>query len=163
MAGTPVPNDSILTVIHQWARDTWVAEEGHYNAAKQCRRWHSWLGAPTVAFTAFVASSAYLAMDDSGAANWRIVAAIVGAVAVVLSAIQTFAGLRDRAQSHKSAGAEFSCIRRELQVLTAREELVSDTEVADIRHKIDRITKESPEVPRNVWDDAKQWVSKQQL
>ena len=105
---TAPPTEPLESVMSDWLRDVRVNEEGHYNAAKAYRKYHTRLGWPVVIFSALVASSSYFAMENSENTALKAGAVVVGAVAVILAAIQSFSRFAETAEAHHRAGAKTS-------------------------------------------------------
>src|SRR5262249_30346499 len=112
----PLENNTLRGVLDTWLSDVRVNEESHYNASKAYRRYHQWLGLPVVAFSALVASSSYFAIQTSAATWLRVVAVLIGAISVILAAAQSFSRFSETAEAHRRSGAQFSGIRRLIEV-----------------------------------------------
>lgn len=139
-------------LLRRWCDEMHINEEGHYNSAKYYEVLHRWLGYPVIVFSALVASSAYFAIDSLDHPLAKITAIAMGAISVVLSSIQSFAKFTERVESHRTSGAEFSCLRREIEILAeSPERQVSFEDMNKIRRQIDSLTKNSLPIPKRYW------------
>lgn len=68
--------------------------------------------------------------------------------AAVLSALQSFFSFTDKAERHRTAGARYNAVGRELEQLLAKD---SDwSALTEIRARIDALAEESPHIPESV-------------
>jgi len=136
-----------------WVQRAVVVAHGHYRAALRFSKLQFWLGVPTVLLAAIVGTSVFATMQTNPDLLWRIAVGIMSIAAAVLSALQSFCNYNDRAEKHRTAGARYNAIGRELEQLLAQN---SDwSSLTEIRRRIDALAEESPHIPESVHQEMK--------
>lgn len=88
----------------------------HYRSAERAETNHMWLGLPTVAVCAFVATSIFATLGEINII-WQILTGIVALTSVVLTAIQNFLNFDEKIRRHQQTGAKYQQLRREIDIL----------------------------------------------
>jgi len=136
------------TVALEWSKRVAAVAHGHYLAASRYSRLHFWLGMPTVLLATIVGTSVFAMLQQRPEVWWQITIGLMSIVAAVLSALQSFLNYSDKTEKHRTAGARYNAIGRELEQLLAQDD---DWALLDsIRQKIDQLSQESPHIPNTV-------------
>ena len=122
-----------------------------------------WIGVPVIVIDAVVGTSAFASVAAELIPLWTKVA--VGAASVlaaVLAALQTFFKFTERSERHKTFGAKFGAIRRELETLHASGRAAQEANFVNVlREKLDRLAEEAPPVPLKIFDYIQRVEGKQ--
>jgi hypothetical protein len=95
-----------------------------------------------------VGTSVFATLQQKPEFWWQLSVGLMSIAAAALSALQSFLGYSDKAEKHRSAGAKYNAIGRELELLLAQD---SDWAPLDsIRQRIDTLAQESPHIPESV-------------
>ena len=134
----------------EWCNRIVTVAHGHYRAALRYSKWHFWLGIPTVFLTTIVGTSVFASLQTKPDLIWQIVIGLMSIAAAILSALQSFLNINEKAEKHRSAGARYNAIGRELEQLLAQDN--SWEPLTEIRKRIDKLAEESPHIPESVYD-----------
>ncbi len=139
-----------------WLLHAHKGRQRHDIAARRYDRFRLWLGAPAATFSAIVGTSVFAAMDKGGPA--RFVIASVSIASAILTGLSTFLNLSERAEKHRSAGARYKEVIRELErihgqgIATAVRE---DPALAmKIKTRLDELEESAPIVPERIYDQV---------
>lgn len=147
-------NEQIDLLLH-WTRNVKRAQFGHYRMSHTYRHRYTVIGV-TITIIAGVGGSAVIANLSKHfpqvATEVSIGVGFALLVAAVLSAIQTLLRLDERAQRHLTAATRYSAAKRLLGQLlaTARNEILSDKRLDEIRKTLDGLSTEAPQIPDRV-------------
>jgi hypothetical protein len=116
-----------------------------------------------VVITAVVGASAFASVVTELIPIWSKVAAGAASVlAGVLAALQTFFKFSERAERHKTFGAKFGAIRRELEALNASGRAKDEPNYINVlRDRLDRLAEEAPAVPAEVFQSIQKSIANQ--
>ena len=90
--------------------------------------------------------SQYANMESDLNNEYKILLALISVFSAVLASLQTFLNYSDRASRHRSASAEYGAIKRHIQELLTKKDITLK-EISTIRENMNKLAKESPEVP----------------
>jgi len=147
---TPFSLDGYKVLLRTWRDEVAVkSSEAHYDAQRYFMRWSRVIGGIAVATSAIAGVSALkvLAQSDKVVLYVLLIASVLTAV---LSALQSFLGLADRASKHRVAGAEYAGVRRDIdEALTfpPASPAEAETRAREIRQRLDKMSQEAPELP----------------
>ncbi len=132
------------SLLDTWKRRIIINQEAHYSAAARFKKYHYWIGSPTIIF-ATIAGATLLAEAKE---PWiRISVGIIGLIAAALSAIQTFYSHSKQAETHRSVAARLGEVKREIEVIE-HGPLPSKSEqnriIEQISKRLSEIDKEAP-------------------
>lgn len=132
----------------EWSNRVAAVAHGHYLAASRYSRLHFWLGLPTVLLATIVGTTVFATLQQKPEIWLQITVGLMSITAAVLSALQSFLNYSDKTEKHRTAGARYNAIGRELEQFLAQEDnwALLDT----IREKIDQLSQESPHIPNTV-------------
>lgn len=140
----------------EWYRRVCAAEQGHRKRAGTFNRRHLWLGIPVVVFSTVVGTSVFASLQDQEVrmVRIRIAVGVISVLAAVLSSLQTFLGYAQRSERHRVAAIRYESLRRAMeQKLATPRDFRGDANaaLADVRGKMDRYGKESPQIGVTMW------------
>jgi hypothetical protein len=138
--------------------ETWKArcntvQSGHYLAAAEFQRRHSWLGVPVVIFSTIVGSSILASIDKNVMPVWMsVVTGVMSIGAAALSAAQTFLRYGERAEKHRQSGVAYSALKREIEQMIEYPDADIKQCVNDIRKRWDALNADCPTIPTKFLD-----------
>ena len=157
------PPASTEELLQDWYRRAREAQFAHYEAAKPLSRANYNLGIPVALLSAFVGTSIFATLQkDQADIRLRIAVGIISVLAAVLSSLQTFLRLSERADRHRAAAVRYGALRRELETAIAKGGPYEDELVAGVREKLDSISSDSPEIPARVWTKVEKLLKERQ-
>jgi hypothetical protein len=142
----------IIKMADEFKNHLKVSGKAHYIAADRRSRQYTALGLPVVVITSIVGTSIFATIEDNPEVGWKILVGIVSLLAAVLSAAQTFFRFSERAQEHKSAGAAYARLHREVQIFElkypegAGDRSAALRELARINDRIGDLAESSPQL-----------------
>jgi hypothetical protein len=145
-------NDQVKRLAEDWHQRVYAAQSAHYASAELLRRFHYIIGVPAVVFASIVGTAIFAGLEkDSPRA---MVVASVSILAAVLSALQTFLRLSERAAAHSTAADWYSAVRRDIEeVLHLPVE--SRGTVKDfldrVRKEMNRVAQDAPQLGVSLW------------
>ena len=148
---------SFEDLLDDWHGRAEIATKAFNLAANRCVRWHLILGLIVVSLTAIVGTTTFSQLNEDGntSATLKILLGGLSVAAAVLVAVQTFAGLADRAVAYRDAARRFASVRREIEELrTAAAEgmKLGLSDVEAIRARMDDAAAVSPNAPHAIWE-----------
>lgn len=154
MATTEVFASATAELLADWRRRCRESQCSHYAAADRLFKRNRYIGIPAVVLSA-VLGTGVLASQHFLEPGWRIFTGLIGVSAAVLTALQINLNLSERAERHRSAGARFAGVRREIeQLLTLGPEADGGhrRDLDRIRERMDALAEQSPTLPPDLWD-----------
>jgi hypothetical protein len=145
------PPASTEDLLQDWYRRARENQFAHYEAIKPLSSANYKLGVPVALLSAVVGTSIFATLQEETAIGFRIGAGIVSVLAAVLASLQTFLRLSERAEKHRTVGARYGALRRELEAAIAKGGPYEEKLVDGLREKLDSISSEAPEIPDRVW------------
>jgi hypothetical protein len=165
VAGASIPQ-STEELLTRWYKRLRESQFSHYEAAKLLERRNLWFGIPVVVLSTVVGTSIFATLNatvEKATADiaFRIVIGMISVAAAVLAGLQTFLRFAERADKHRSIGAQAGALRREIEQLLAvggTEHLEADT-LDNVRKEIDKLFADAPSVPELVWKRVSQTLN----
>lgn len=108
--------DDIIAIANKYWHNAGRTGRAHYIAAEVYAKRHRAVGIPSVIFSTIVATSVFSTLNDSVDIRIRILTGVVALLAAILAALQAFLGYGDRAEKHRSAGARYGKVRRDIDI-----------------------------------------------
>jgi hypothetical protein len=142
----------IIKMADEFQNHLAVGGTAHYIAADRRSRQYTGLGLPVVVITSIVGTSVFATIENNPEVGWKILVGIVSLLAAVLSAAQTLFRFSERAQEHKSAGAAYARLRREVQLFKLKypkgdgDRSAALRELAQINDRIGDLAESSPQL-----------------
>ena len=140
---------SITSLLRDWQNEVLRSQRGHYRSAIYYAKLHRWIGIPTA-----------IAAAGAGALNTfeydvaNIFGGLLGIGGAILAGVQTFLGLAERAEKHRSSGAENGGIIREIKILLALPIIPDKQSLDHVRERRDSLASRSPTIPERIWARA---------
>ncbi len=150
-------NTQTRELLVRWQANAKRGQIANYDAANLFSGITLWLGVPAALASAAVGTTVFGSLDESLEVWAKILVGIASFATAVLTSLQTFLKSDDRAAKHRSAGAEYGTVKREIDEVLALECLPESQlveRVARIRERLDDLSREAPVVPRKVWKAA---------
>ena len=146
-----------------WLRRARESQLSHYEMANRLAHRNLWMGVPVIVIAAVVGTSAFASVVAELVPLWaKMAVGAASVVAAVLAALQTFFKFSERSERHKTFGAKFGAIRRELETLHASGRVEQEANFVNVlREKLDRLAEEAPAVPLKVFEYIQQVEGKQ--
>ncbi len=107
--------ESIKSLLYEWARRTLMALDAHYDAARFLSRRNYYIDIPAMVLAGVVGTSVFVTLEQEVDIRIKIVVGPISLVAAVLSTLQIFLKYAERAQKHKHTAARYSAIKREIK------------------------------------------------
>jgi hypothetical protein len=104
-----------VELLESWQRKCRMNQRAHYLVARRLVRRNCLIGIPAVILSVALGSGLLVITQASLNVHWRIVAGIAGVASAVLTAIQMSANLFGAAERHRSTGAHFDSLSREIE------------------------------------------------
>jgi hypothetical protein len=146
---------TILDLIDDWKQRVNDHQKANYALAIKHSKYHYWIGVPATILTAIAAATLLAIAEES---RIRITIGIVGTIAAILSAIQTFYSQAKRAEHHRFEASQLVHIRRDIEIF---ERFVPDRKsereqrIREIDERISQIEEDTPAM--DVVAGTKKW------
>lgn len=123
----------------------------HYEYGSLLERRHLYFGVPAILFSTIVGTAVFSSWETVSQDGWeRILFGLLSMLAAAITALQTFLNLAERASKHKSTGASYGAIRRELELLKTMPPQSEDGMkkcLEAIKQKMDELADRAPGIP----------------
>jgi len=138
------PDELILA----WLRRARESQLGHYQMATMLERRSYWLGVPVIVISGIVGTSVFASIAaEVVSVEAKLIVGALSVIAAILSSLQTFFKFAERAEKHKTFGARYGAIRRELESMHAGGTAAHEPNYINVlRDKLDRLGQEAPAV-----------------
>ena len=144
-------------LLEDWKRRARESQFCHYEAAKYFSRLNYVLGIPVVILTSLVGTTVYATLQKSVAVPLQIGVGAISMLAAILAGLQTFLRFGERAEKHRTLGAQYGTIRRQLEVnrvLSAERRGAIEDFLKSLRETLDALAQSAPDVPPRIWKRA---------
>lgn len=136
-------------IAKEWYQRAATVAHGHYRAAMRFSKLNFLFGFPSVVLATVVGTSVFATLQAKPEVWWQVTVGMMSIAAAILSALQSFLGYNDKAEKHRTAGAKYNAIGRELEFwLSLPQEDLQKLE--SIRQRIDALAQESLHIPESV-------------
>jgi hypothetical protein len=147
-------------LLEDWRRRSREAQWGHHAAYRQLMRAHYSIGIPLTALATFAGTAVFSAMSTSSSGYFKATVAVTAVVVAILGGLQTFLRLADRASSHRETAAEYSRIRRDVELALADSSSVSVDHLGAIKEALDGAASRAPAIPELAWRRTQRVLAK---
>ena len=150
-----------VELLVRWKTNVERSHLAHYLSANRYSRIHYWLGVPVVMLTTVVGTAVFASLKSATATSVQICVGLISILAAALASLQTFLKSAERALHHRSTGASFGAIKRQIQEIIATHEesaTISPEVLAQVRASMDSLAKGGPEVPNDIWQHVQRTV-----
>lgn len=138
-------------VLDDWYNRILYAQFCHSEAARACDRTNCWLGLSVVVLSTVAGTWVFAQVGDSGDSRWPIAIGLISVAAAVLASIQTFFRFAERAEKHRTAAANYSNLRRQVEEILALQAHDAPGSLTALRRNIDHIAEAAPHIPHRIW------------
>jgi hypothetical protein len=142
---------SPVSLLKDWHQRLRLAQFAHYESAKSYERYNYLLGVPAIMLSTFVGTSVFANLEHLTDKKFQVFVGLTSTGAAVFSAMQTFLRFSEKAEKHRVAAFKYGALRREIEEILIIEGSVSRDVISLLRHSIDRLSEEMPNVPSKVW------------
>lgn len=146
------------SLLEKWHERVRESQAAHYETSKYYSKLNTKLGVTIIILTSIVSSSFVSEIDVIGPMNINFVYGIASVLSVIFASLQTFYKYNEKAEKHRSSGAKYGSIRRDIEIAIhlINSNLSNEKELAiPIKEKINTISESSPEIPEKIWLRAK--------
>src|SRR5262249_42206983 len=137
-----------------WERRAQENQFCHYEAAKYYGRFNYILGIPVVILTSIVGTTVYATLQKSVSVVVQITVGVISVFAAILAGLQTFLRFGERSEKHRTVGAQYGSVRRQIELIKAlspERRGAADEFLNRIRGTLDSLAESAPDVPPRVW------------
>ena len=151
----------IFDLLEDWHRRAQESQFAHFGAANWLSRCHLLLGVPAVMLSAIVGTTIFATLQEQSNLYLQIVIGLVSLIAASVVALQTFLKLEERAENHRTAGAAYGAIRRQIQQILYSSGGENELDIVNkIRSRLDDLALESPKVSERIWNKTEKKLAK---
>lgn len=145
-------------LLAEWRKSIVENQSMHYQSASYFENWGRSFGILVIIMTTVVGSTIFATMDKEENETTKIILGLVSLTAAMLSGMQTFLGHKERAEKHRSAGAQLGVLLRGIDLMRslpfesrdgAKEFMVS------IKDEWDTISTNLPVVPSRIYNSIR--------
>lgn len=136
----------IQDLIDDWKQRVNDHQKANYALAIKHNKYHYWIGLPATLLTMIAAATLLATAEES---RIKITIGIVGIIAAILSAIQTFYSQAKRAENHRFIASQLVHVRRDIEIF---ERFVPDRKserqqrIREIDERISQIEEDTPAI-----------------
>lgn len=142
---------TIDDVLQRWLKRARESQLSHHLMTENLESWHTWLGVIVVVATAF-AGATTIAAEISG--NSKLALGLLTLSATVLTALQTFLKLEERANRHRVAAAGYGQVRRQLELASSLTAEQTEARIKESEAALNKLAQESPSVSKRTYNKA---------
>lgn len=149
-------------ILGSWYRRARESQFAHYVAASNYARLSKVFGIPSVGLAAAAGSTLFVTLSEAASMELRLVVGFVALLAAVFSALQTFLGLPELAEQHRSTASQYGAIRRQIEQYQATfpvQNMALSAKMEEVRRRLDDVARAAPNVPDWAWDRAQSHIA----
>lgn len=146
------------SLLQRWHTRLKRSQLAHRFAAKGYSSFHILLGVSTIALATSTGTSLFMSLEKGLTGHGKIIMGMLSITAALLTALQTFLRLDERASKHQKADASYGTIRQKIeQNQVIREGLLENQDdfLNNMRFEMETLAKESPIVSERYWRKAR--------
>jgi len=155
--------------IHDLARryqlDATYIGQAHYKAAELAARKQRRLAIPSAVLSAVVGTSIFATISLSPATGWKVIAGLLSLLAAAFAALQATLQYSDVAETHRTAGASYGAVRRELDMFLVEYPLddprrrdQAESDLQRLSKRLSELAADRPPIPDPAYQKAKQEI-----
>ena len=111
--------DWVQGTLETWRDEAERRRAMHYRLAGLFEKWHLLLGIPVVILTALIGTSAFASLQQGPVPAVQVATGVIGVVAAILSALQTFLRYGEWQEKHRTAAHRYGSLKREIMQVLA--------------------------------------------
>jgi hypothetical protein len=127
----------------------------HARAAERARMWGRGLGLLALTFTTITGTTLFATLAESPSQQARTVMGALAAVSALLVAANTFFAFAEQEVAHRKAATSYGALKHELEEFAGE---TSQARLDSLRERWDKLSGDSPTLPRNGWEGANDYV-----
>ncbi|WP_410809462.1 SLATT domain-containing protein [Micromonospora sp. 067-2] len=146
--------ESAEELLKTWLRRGREGQHSHHEAGKVLKRANYALAIPVIVITAGLGTAAFATITTRLASGWKVTFGVLSIAAAVLSTLQTHMRYAERAEKHKTLGAQYGNIRRRIESVLATPLIEREdprSVLDEIRAKFDALSSEGDVVTRRIF------------
>ncbi|MFB9361432.1 SLATT domain-containing protein [Actinoplanes nipponensis] len=147
--------DKAEDLLRVWLRRAREGQHMHHEAGKYFRRAHYTIAIPVVVITTVLGTATFATITSKLSATTKIWFGALTLLAAALAALQLHLRYLERAEKHKSIGANYGKIRRDIETLLALTRTTrgdAKEAIATLKADLDRISSEGDAVSRRIYN-----------
>lgn len=138
-------------VLQRWLKRARESQLSHHLMTESLESRHTWLGVIVVGITAVAGTTTIAAELEQSS---KLALGLLTLSAAVLTSLQTFLKLDERANRHRSAGAGYGQVRRKLELASTLPVEQSEARIKEAEIALNKLAQESPSVSKHIYDKA---------
>jgi hypothetical protein len=145
-------------LLREWLDRARVSQHSHHEAGKFCRRCNYLLNIPVLIITAFLGTAAFASLQGGTSVPTKIAFGSLSFAAAALTAVQTNLRLGDKSEEHKTLGARYGNVRRDIEMVLAlpsEQREPPNVVLARIRSELDALSAEGDVVSIKIFERTK--------
>lgn len=156
-------NADVELLLSNWHRRVRESQFAHYSAADRLGSKNYWLGIPALVLSTFVGTTVFSLLEQQIDIRLKIALGMVSVAVAVLTALQTFLRLEERAEKHRAVAAKYGDIRREIEVIKAIPKASrgeAKLTLTRLKSRLADLATEAPQIPKLVWKSVQDQLEK---
>ncbi|MEU5965908.1 SLATT domain-containing protein [Micromonospora parva] len=163
-SGPPQPVGAVLSdtqwtqadkLLQTWLRRAREGQHSHHEAGKFLKRANYWLAVPVIVITTALGTGAFATLTSNVPGLLKITFGVLSIAAAILSALQIHLRFPERAEKHKTLGAQYGNVRRRIEAILAtphQERGDRQSLLDEVRGRFDALSSEGDVVSRRIFD-----------
>lgn len=141
-------------LLGRWLKRVRESTFAHYAAEEHLSCLHYAIGIPASILAAITGTAVFASLEAQVNLEIKIVVGAISIITAILTGLQTFLRLSERAERHRTTAGKYGSIRREIEQLLAFPTHITDQAVEEIRLRLDAVAADAPNVSKATWDTA---------
>jgi adenosine deaminase len=131
-----------------------IVARAHYMSAEDYEHWNEFFGIATVVLTAGSGSAILGSSQAAETSTWlRLTLGVLTISAAIFAALQTFFGFAEKSKQHRTAGAAYAALRRQIDAVLACETATCE-KLEEVNQQLAELANSSPTIRDTVWQRA---------
>lgn len=138
-------------VLQRWLKRARESQLSHHLMSEKLHSYHTYLGVAVIGVTG-IAGATTIASQLT--ADSKLVIGLFTLFATILSGLQTFLKLEEKANRHRLAGAAYGEVRRKLEFASTLAVDQAEARLIAAENEFNKLARESPVVSKRILDQA---------
>lgn len=138
-------------LLQRWVKRARESQLSHHLMAERLESQHKWFGILVIIITSTAGATAILSELKGDTKVWL---GLITLLATILTALQTFLKLEEKANRHKVAAAGYGDVRRLLELASVLPASIMDARLKQAETTYAKLAIESPSVSKGIYDKA---------
>ncbi|WGS84658.1 SLATT domain-containing protein [Methylomonas sp. UP202] len=145
-------------VLMQWYRRIREAQFSHYHSYNKYQKFYYRLGIPSTILSTFIGTSIFSTLKLSTTIETQILVGFISIITAIIAGLQTFFKFSQKAEEHKKAATRYGDLRREIELLFAKQKY-PETEILEIiKIRINNLAYDSPPIQKDSWSHTENQI-----